>query len=91
MKELIEEIKEIYTKEIFYEYIAENGILLTVLYYLILTIGIIVLTIIPIIPLILINEKSKKRFEKYKCPKAYNEKYNICKKCKYKEECKNGF
>lgn len=91
MKEILEYLKEVYSKKEFYNIIAEEGIIIAVLLYLMLTIGILVFTIIPIIPIILINEKSIEIFKEYKCTGKYKEDKKICKKCEYKEDCKNGF
>lgn len=89
--EISKEIKEIYTKIEFYNAIAEEGIFIAIIDYIAITICIIFFSIIPIIPLMILNEKSKEKFKEYKCTGKYKEEKEICKKCDYKEECKKGY
>ncbi len=90
MENLLEQIKEAYSKNEFYNTIAEEGIIMAILDYISLTLLLIITTIIPIVPIYIINEKSKEKFKSYKCTGEYKEDKKICKECKYKEECKNG-
>lgn len=99
---MIEEIKECYkeyfSKEVLIEECAKEGIISTIILntILILLILLLVIIILPILPFIIINELSKKHFKNKinnndnKCKNTYTN-CNICKKCEYKEDCKNGF